>query len=133
MNEKEKEQLIKVIKNNAIWPLVIEGLNSAFFKNAVIIDCQKGANQLAIRITDQGYQRPEFLTALEAAKQNRKFLILENLEHLNNEQQYSFAGFLKHKGSNGYKLPANTQIIITTSSVDKLSDDIKALSIIYKI
>ena len=133
MNEKEKEQLIKVIKNNAIWPLMIEGLNSAFFKNAAIIDCQKGANQLAIKITEKGYQKPEFLEKLEASKNGRSFLVLENLEKLDHENQYTFAGFLKHRGVSGYKLPANTQIIITTSSADKLSEDIKALCIIYKI
>ena len=112
---------------------MIEGLNSAFFKNANIIDCQKGANQLAIKITEKGYQKPEFLEKLEASKNGRSFLVLENLEKLDHENQYTFAGFLKHRGVSGYKLPANTQIIITTSSADKLSEDIKALCIIYKI
>ena len=133
MNEKEKEKLIKVIKNNSIWPLIIEGLKADFFKNGVFLDCSLGANQLALRISEQGYEKPTFLLSLEASEKNRSFLVLENLEKLSEKEQYAFAGFLKHRGATGYKLPENTQIIIPTSNVDKLSYEIKALCLIYKI
>ena len=133
MNEKEKERLVKVIKNNAIWPLVIEGINSEFFKNGVIVDCKKGVNQLAITIDEKGNHKPSFLQALEEKTTSRRFLVLENLEELSEEEQYSFAGFLKHRGLTGYKLQTNTQIIITVKNADSLSKEIRDLSLIYKI
>ena len=133
MKEREKELLVKIIKNNAIYPLIIQGINSGFFKNGVIVDCKNGANQLALTINEQGVQQPSFLTKLEAKKDARKFLVFENLEDLSKEEQYSFVGFFKHRGMTGYKLSADIQIIIVTKDVESLAKEITDLSLIYKV
>lgn len=129
MDNNLKLKLNKILSNNKSWPIILEGLDAKLIKDAVIINADINSQDLGIKIDDNGYVYPAFITELENSK--NKILVIDKLDEISVEEQEKFYGLIKYKGINGYKFPKETQIIITTKTngLSKISEDIVNLTL----
>lgn len=133
MDNNLKLKLNKILSNNKSWPIILQGLDAKLIKDAVIINADISSQDLGIKIDDNGYVYPNFISKLENSK--NKILVIDKLDEISTEEQEKFYGLIKYKGINGYKFPKETQIIITTKTngLNKISKDILGLTLNFKL
>ena len=135
MTEEMKFKLVKILKDNTKWPLILEGVTSSNFPTSIVIPATIPSSELGIISTETGLKYPAWLMqVMIKAKQSNKILIcISDLDQLSTEDQEKFYGMIKYKGINGYKFPDGTQIIITVSDMTKISKRISSLTLTLKV
>lgn len=130
-----KSKLVKILKDNTQWPLIIEGVTSIDFPSSIIIPASAPSSELGIVAGETGLKYPSWVMEIMIkAKKSTKILVcIDNLDTIPTEDQEKFYGMIKYKGINGFKFPKDTQIIITTKNANKISRKISSLAIIFKM
>lgn len=137
MEKQNTINLIKVLDNNKHNNILLMGITGRDFEDAVIIPATIPSQKLGIGIDDNGqYVYPNWLKEIQDKLSSENILIIiDGLDKISQDEQEKFYGMLKYKGINGYKFPANSQIVCTSKSTDqsKISERILGLNIIYNV
>lgn len=136
MNNEDRKKIAQILKNNDKWPVIVEGICSKLFKDAVVIPASIPSSELGTKIDDKGnIIFPDWLIQV---KQKEKFeqpiiVCIEGIEQLDEDDQQKFYGMLKYNGVNGYKFSKATRIVIATSDASKISNGISDLALLVKV
>ena len=135
MTEEMKSKLVKILKDNTKWPLIIEGVSSANFPTSVVIPATTSSSELGIIPSETGLKLPSWaMEILLKAKKSKKIIVcIGELDEISQEEQEKFYGMIKYKGVNGFKFPEGTQIIITAKNTNKISKRISSLALSFKV
>lgn len=135
MTEETKFKLVKILKDNTKWPLIIEGVSSADFPTAIVIPATTPSNELGVISSENGLKYPTWAmeVTLKAKKSKEIVVCIGELDKISQEEQEKFYGMIKYKGVNGFKFPEGTQIVITTKNTKNISPKILSLAIVYKV
>ena len=135
MTEEMKSKLVKILKDNTKWPLIIEGVSSANFPTSVVIPATTSSSELGIIPSETGLKLPSWaMEILLKAKKSKKIIVcIGELDEISQEEQEKFYGMIKYKGVNGFKFPEGTQIIITAKNIKKISKRISSLALSFKV
>lgn len=135
MTEEMKSKLVKILKDNTKWPLIIEGVSSANFPTSVVIPATTPSSELGIIPSETGLKLPSWaMEILLKAKKSKKIIVcIGELDEISQEEQEKFYGMIKYKGVNGFKFPEGTQIIITVKNTKKISKRISSLALSFKV
>lgn len=131
----DNKKINLILQNNNSWPIILQGVESSLFKNAVIINSLIPSSKLGINIDDNGnYIYPDFCLKLMQKENNKNIILLiKNLDEISKLDQEKFYGIIKNKAINGYNFPTQTQIILTCNDYKKISKKISSLCINYKL
>lgn len=137
MEESVKETLNTILKNNRIWPIVIEGaIKVEDFLNATFLSAFISSKCLAVINDINGPVLPDWVKQVEKRKKAKtNLLVITDLDKVDKNEQKKFKALLDIKQLNGYRLPENLQllIIIDEGNREKLDNEILSLSLYYKI
>jgi len=135
MTEEMKSKLVKILKDNTKWPLIIEGVSSANFPTSVVIPATTPSSELGIIPSETGLKLPSWaMEILLKVKKSKKIIVcIGGLDEISQEKQEKFYGMIKYKGVNGFKFPEGTQIIITAKNTKKISKRISSLALSFKV
>ena len=131
MNEQSKAKFLEVLNNNSKHSIIVEGLDPREIGGAVVIPATITPFDLGSLSND----KPVWVAQLERMGPGRKFLIIDRIDILNEDDQEKFAWLLTNRQDNGYKLGADVQILlaIPNGSLQKVCHKIKSLCINWKI
>lgn len=132
MEQKDIVMLKKVLNDNKRWPLIISGATTTAVKIQFgLVNKNKGTNclVLAADMGEDELHRTPWLKNIE----NKNCLIIDGLDQVSPEAQKKFISLLKDRRAAGGKVPAEMQIIIPVQSLNKVTPEIKSLSIIWEI
>lgn len=135
MTEEIKEKLVKILKDNTKWPLIIEGVTSKNFPTSIVIPAITPSSELGIVASDTGLKYPSWaMEIMIKSKKSKKVIVcIDGLDKISLEEQEKFYGMIKYKGVNGFKFPEGTQIIITTKNATKISKRISSLALSFNV
>ena len=135
MTEEMKSKLVKILKDNTKWPLIIEGVSSANFPTSIVIPATTPSSELGVIPGETGLKLPTWaMEILLKAKKSKKIIVcIGGLDEISQEEQEKFYGMIKYKGVNGFKFPERTQIIITAKNTKKISKRISSLALSFKV
>lgn len=135
MTEEIKEKLVKILKDNTKWPLIIEGVTSKNFPTSIVIPASTPSSELGIVAGETGLKYPSWaMEIIIKAKKSKKVIVcIGGLDEISLEEQEKFYGMIKYKGVNGFKFPEGTQIIITAKNATKISKRISSLALSFKV
>ena len=135
MTEEMKVKLVKILKNNTKWPLIIEGVSSDNFPTATVIPATTPSSDLGIIPGETGLKYPAWaMEIMIKAKNSKKIIVcIGGLDQISQVEQEKFYGMIKYKGVNGFKFPEGTQIIITAKNAAKISKKISSLALSFKV
>ena len=135
MTEEMKSKLVKILKDNTKWPLIIEGVSSANFPTSVVIPATTPSSELGIIPSETGLKLPSWaMEILLKVKKSKQIIVcIGGLDEISQEEQEKFYGMIKYKGVNGFKFPEGTQIIITAKNAKKISKRISSLALSFKV
>lgn len=135
MTEEMKEKLVKILKDNAKWPLIIQGVSSKNFPTSIVIPSTLPSSELGIIPGDTGLKYPAWaMEILLKAKKSKQIIVcIGELDEISQEEQEKFYGMIKYKGVNGFKFPEGTQIVITAKNAKNISKRISSLAIVFKM
>lgn len=135
MTEEMKSKLVKILKDNTKWPLIIEGVSSANFPTSIVIPATTPSSELGVIPGETGLKLPTWaMEILLKAKKSKKIIVcIGGLDEISQEEQEKFYGMIKYKGVNGFKFPEGTQIIITAKNATKISKRISSLALSFKV
>ena len=132
MDKENFEKLKEVVKNNYKWPLLLGNVTSDYFSTAVVLSAEENINNLEVGYTSDGDKLPTWLTELNiiSQKYDRPMLVIDRIDKLELAEQEKFKYILK--GSSSCVLPKNTQILLTVDNLNKVSNKLRQLCIIYE-
>lgn len=135
MTEEMKAKLVKFLKDNTKWPLIIEGVSSANFPTSIVIPATTPSSDLGIISSETGLKYPAWaMEIMIKAKKTKKIIVcIGGLDEISQEEQEKFYGMIKYKGVNGFKFPEGTQIVITAKNAKNISKRILSLALVYKV
>ena len=135
MTEEMKSKLVKILKDNTKWPLIIEGVSSANFPTSIVIPATTPSSELGVIPGETGLKLPTWaMEILLKAKKSKKIIVcIGGLDEISQEEQEKFYGMIKYKGVNGFKFPEGTQIIITAKNTKKITKRISSLALSFKV
>ena len=135
MTEEMKSKLVKILKDNTKWPLIIGGVSSANLPTSVVIPATTPSSELGVIPSETGLKLPSWaMEILLKAKKSKKIIVcIGGLDEISQEEQEKFYGMIKYKGVNGFKFPEGTQIIITAKNTKKISKRISSLALSFKV
>ena len=128
-----KENLVEVLNNNKKWPVILKNVSETEIENAVIINSNISNSELAVLPTENGTETPKWLKDLlvKSKLEEKVVLTIANIDKIDVSEQEKFYGLLKYKSLNGFDLPTNSQIVLTCSNIENVSEKIKSLCIIF--
>lgn len=131
MSEESKKNFLKVLKNNTKHPIIVEGLEPRIISGAVIIPASITPFDLGSLSSD----KPAWVSKLEKIKSLRKFLIIDGIDTLDDENQEKFVWLLENRQDNGYKLEESVQVLLSikNDNLERVNQKIKSLCINWKI
>ena len=134
MTKEMNAKLVKILKDNTKWPLIIEGVSSANFPTATIIPATTPSSDLGIIPDTTGLKYPAWAKEIMIkAKKSKKIIVcIGGLDDILQEEQEKFYGMIKYKGVNGFKFPEGTQIVITVKNAKNISKRISSLALSFK-
>lgn len=129
-----KQKVIALIQQKQRWPLLVAGLRADDFLHAVVIPSTIAESELGVLPEINGYKYPKWLmSVLIKAREGKAItLCINGIDELPCEQQAKFYGILQYKSLNGFKLPAQTQIIVTAQNLTKVAPQIKSMCLLVK-
>jgi len=135
MSKINSVKLLKILKDNKDWPIIIEGVSVIDFSNSIVIPANIPSSQLGVIPSENGYKYPSWLMELiiNSKKNNNIQICIRGLDEISQDEQQKFYGLIKYKGINGYKFPEGAQIIIPVNNLEKISKRILSLSLVYKM
>lgn len=116
MTPTQNAKLNTVLKSNTKWPLIIVGMIAAPAANATIVPADIAERDLH---NDTLPIKP--------------YIVIDGLDTVPAPHQDKFIPLLKDRRIGTRKLPAHIRIVIPVRRGDKLSDEIKKLSLIYNV
>ncbi len=126
MNEEAKNKLSKVLSNNAENPLIIVSDENITFENTVTINANINERDLHI---ESMWQKKIMLRN----SNKHLFLVINGLDNIEAEEQDKFIHLLKDRRSGTFKLPDYVQIVIPVKDKEKVSKQIKSLSLLWEV
>ena len=135
MIEEIKSKLVKILKNNTKWPLIIEGVSTSNFPMAIAISANIPSSELGIISSETGLKFPTWaMEIMIKAKKSKEIIVcIDGLDKITPENQEKFYGLIKYKGVNGFKFPEETQIVIPVENAKNISKRISSLALFYKV
>ena len=137
MTEEMKSKLVKILKDNTKWPLIIEGVSSTNLPTSVVIPATTPSSELGVIPSETGLKLPSWaMEILLKAKKSKKIIVwIGGLDEISQEEQEKFYGMIKYNGVNGYKFPAGTQIIIPIKkgNLSKINERIVSLCLNFDV
>ena len=131
MNAQSIAKFNEVLNNNTKHPIIVEGLGPHDIAGAVIIPATISMFDLGSLSSD----KPAWVAQLESISANRKFLVINRIDTLKDDEQEKFAWLLQNRQDNGYKLGNDVQILlaIAPGSLGRINQKIKSLCINWKL
>ena len=135
MTEEMKSKLVKILKDNTKWPLIIEGVSTSNFHTPIVIPATTPSSELGIIPGETGLKLPSWaMEILLKAKKSKKIIVcIGGLDEISQKEQEKFYGMIKYKGVNGFKFPEGTQIVITAQNSKNISKRISSLALSFKV
>ena len=136
--KKESLKKLKVLLDcNKKWPLIIEGVESEFFKNDIIVPANLDIKDMCIIPTESDYKYPAWIIEmmLKSKKSKKTYLVIDGLDEVEEDHQENFVSIIKNNGINGYSFPEGTQVIIPikNGNQDKISNKIYRLCLHFTV
>ena len=127
---KERLNLLEDYLKIGLSPLLVQDIPSEFFDNSVALKANVDRSQL-----NGHYENIEFCPPLwykellEKSKNNTVFLVIENINEVDLEEQTKFIEILKYKKISTFELPKNCLIIVTCSdlTINKIDEEVYSL------
>jgi len=131
MNEQCRAKFYEVLNNNQKHPIIVEGLEPHDIGGAVVIPATISLFDLGSLSND----KPLWVAQLERTPASRKFLVINRIDTLKDDDQEKFAWLLQNRQDNGYKLGNDVQILLAVGkgSADKINQKIKSLCINWRL
>ena len=118
--------LEQILRNNPLQPLIVAGKCSFNDEYAVFLAADIDERELHIPTTWK-----DKIQAIDS--RNTVYLVIQDLDSLNFEQQNKFAGLLKDRRAGNFKLGNNVRVVISVDDAAKVSPELKKLSLIWEI
>lgn len=127
MSEERLVLLEKYLKSG-ISPILIQNVSSTLFENAVIIKSNVDKSELNGHYEGIDFQPPVwYKQLLEKCKKGLTFLLIENINEIDEQQQAKFIEILKYKKVSTFELPENCMIIVTCLNKNKINEEVYSL------
>ena len=97
MTEEMKSKLVKILKDNTKWPLIIEGVSSANFPTSVVIPATTPSSELGIIPSETGLKLPSWaMEILLKVKKSKKIIVcIGELDEISQEEQEKFFDYCR--------------------------------------
>ena len=125
------QKIKEVAELSKIAPIVVSGVPSKLFDDAVVIDASISSKELGIVNTKDGPKYPEWFLKLKSS--NIKFLVIDGIDKLAEYDQGKFYEILKYRQITNVDLPKKIGIIVTAKDVFDVADSIKNLCMIKEL
>lgn len=118
--------LEQILHNNPLQPLVVVGKCAFNDEYAVFLDADIDERELHIptKWKDQ-------IQAIDS--RDSAYLVVQNLDTQSFEAQNKFSGLLKDRRAGNFKLGNNVHIVLAVSDINKISPELKKLSLVWEI
>lgn len=126
MNEEAKNKLSKVLSDNTKNPLIIVSDEDIALENTITINATINERDLHI---ESMWQKKIMLRH----SNKHLFLVINGLDNIEAEEQDKFTHLLKDRRSGTFKLPDYVQIVIPVKDKEKVSKQIKSLSLLWEV
>ena len=126
MNEEAKNKLSKVLSDNTKNPLIIVSDEDIALENTITINATINERDLHI---ESMWQKKIMLRH----SNKHLFLVINGLDNIEAEEQDKFSHLLKDRRSGTFKLPDYVQIVIPVKDKEKVSKQIKSLSLLWEV
>ena len=126
MNEEAKNKLSKVLSDNAKNPLIIVSDEDIVLENTITINATISERDLHI---ESMWHKKIMLRH----SNKHLFLVINGLDNIEAEEQDKFSHLLKDRRSGTFKLPDYVQIVIPVKDKEKVSKQIKSLSLLWEV
>lgn len=126
MNEEAKNKLKKVLSSNSKNPLIIVLNEDVTFENSVTINATINERDLHM---ESMWQKKIMLRHSD----KHLFLVISGLDNVEIDEQNKFSHLLKDRRSGNFKLPEYVQIVIPIKNKEKVSNQIKSLSLLWEV
>ena len=126
MNEEAKNKLSKVLSDNTKNPLIIVSDEDIVLENTITINATISERDLHI---ESMWHKKIMLRH----SNKHLFLVINGLDNIEAEEQDKFIHLLKDRRSGTFKLPDYVQIVIPVKDKEKVSKQIKSLSLLWEV
>lgn len=129
MNE-ERLNLLKEYIKLGNFPILIQNIPTNYFNNSVVIKSDIDRLKLNGHYENTDFCPPIwYKELLEKSKLGYVFLIIENINKINLEEQTKFIELLKYKKISTFDLPKNCLIIVTCSDlkINRINEKVYSL------
>lgn len=129
MNNEKIIMLENYIKSG-ISPILLEGISTEIFNNAVIIKAECDVSLLNGHYEGINFVAPEWYNnILEKSKNTNSLLVINGLNNISEEEQLKFLELFKYKKVSTFDLPKNCVIVVTCSNLEEkpIAKDIYSL------
>ena len=123
------QKIVEIEKLANVSPVIACEMSSDAFDDAVVVDAKISSTQLAALNTKDGLRFPDWYLKLE--KNDKKLLVIDNIDDIDAEEQEKFYEILKYKEISNTALPKNTKIIVIAKNNKKVADIIRQLCLVY--
>ena len=123
------QKIVEIEKLANVSPVIACEMSSDAFDGAVVVDAKISSTQLAALNTKDGLRFPDWYLKLE--KNDKKLLVIDNIDDIDAEEQEKFYEILKYKEISNTALPKNTKIIVIAKNNKKVADIIRQLCLVY--
>lgn len=121
------QKIEEILSLSKVSPIIVCGLSSKMFENAVVIDAKIDSSKLGITNTKDGLKYPEWFLDLK----NKEILIIDQIDSISKEEQEKFYELLKYKEITNTALPENIKIIVLAKDIKNVAGSTKRLCLIY--
>ena len=119
------KKIKEVVESSKILPIIVSGVPSKLFNDAIVIDANISQKELQIVNKKDEKKYPKWFLRLK--DENKKLLIIEGIDKLEEYDQGKFYEVLKFKQISNVDLPKKIGIIVTAKDVFDVADSIKNL------
>ena len=125
------QKIKEVAELSKIAPIIVSGVPSKLFDDAVVIDANISSKELGVVNTKDGPKYPEWFLKLKS--NGVKFLVVDGIDKLEEYEQGKFYELLKFKQITNVNLPKKIGIIVTAKDVFDVAESIKNLCMIKEL
>ena len=118
--------LEQILHNNPLQPLIVAGKCAFNDEYAVFLDADIDERELHIPTVWK-----EKIEAIDSC--NSVYLVVKDMDTQSFDEQKKFAGLLKDRRAGNFKLGNNVHIVISAGDINKISPELKKLSLIWEI
>lgn len=126
VNPGSKIFLEQILRNNPLQPLIVAGKCAFNEEYAVFLNADIDEREMHIPTVWK-----DKIEAID--NRNAVYLVVQNLDTLNFEQQMKFAGLIKDRRAGNFKLGNNVRIVISVNDAENVAPVLKKLSLVWEI